>query len=89
MMNQDYKNNEPEFKSRLKRDLNMPEGDITEAVLELITNAVNRGPSETDPIKEKYGDLICVWCGRLHYSQECQEHMEAYDRGQDKYRKEN
>lgn len=74
----EYKDNRPEFKRRLAEDLDMPDGEITEAVTEAAAILLDRGSDEANPLKEKYNDLLCPWCGKLHFRTECQKRSEEY-----------
>ncbi len=73
------KDNRPELKSRLAADYKLLKDDpIVEAMMEAVAIAVDRGYMEMDPIAEKYSDLICPWCGKLHFRQGCQRQFEEY-----------
>ena len=75
---QKYIDNRPELKARLRKDYNLPTNDpVIDAILEGVVLDVNHGYAEMDPVREKYDDLVCRWCGRLHYRAECQEHLKA------------
>lgn len=77
---QKYIDNRPELKARIRKDYNLPEGDpVVEAMLEMTVSAVERGYVEMESVMEKYSDLICPWCGRLHYRDVCQRNLEAKD----------
>lgn len=74
----EYKDNRPELKARIRKDYNLPEGDlVVEAMLEAIVSVVDQEFLEMVPVMGKYSDLICRWCGRLHYRAECQEKLKA------------
>lgn len=73
------KDNRSEFMARLRQDYNLPDDDpVVDAMLYAVTQSVNRGYCETESIREKYNDLICPWCARLHYSSDCQANYEKY-----------
>ncbi len=63
----------PLFKEALKRDLGLPEGDITEAMLDAVVYCMNRGFSEMEPLYNKYSEYMCSVCGKLHWSASCQQ----------------
>ncbi len=72
----EYRNNRPEFKRRLKEEYNLPSDDaVVEAMLESAAICLDRGLDEAEPLAAKYKDLMCPWCGRLHYRKECMEAM--------------
>ena len=75
-MNLEIRNNRPEFQRRLREDLKIPEGEIGDAVLDAVTICVHKGFNEMEPLITKYGDLICPWCGALHYRVRCQRLIE-------------
>lgn len=70
--NIDYKDTTEEFKTRLRADINTSNGEILDLVIDAIAFYLNKGHVELDPLREKYPDLICSWCGKLHSKQECQ-----------------
>jgi len=63
----------PGFKDALKRDLKLPEGDLTEALLEAAVYCVNQGFFEMEPFYNGYSEYLCTGCGKLHWSTLCQE----------------
>ncbi len=72
----EIRNNRPEFKRRLRRDMNIPEGELGDAVLDAVTMCVHKGYSEIQALITKYSDLICPWCGAIHYRVKCQQLLE-------------
>jgi hypothetical protein len=74
---QKYIDNRPELKARLRKDYNLPEDPVVEAILEAVVSMVGQGYMEMVPVMEKYNDLVCRWCGRLHYRDVCEEHLRA------------
>ncbi len=76
MNKQDYIDNRPELKARIRIDYNLPSNDpVVDAMLEITVSAAERGFMEMKPLTTKYADLICPWCGRVHYRPECQARM--------------
>lgn len=63
----------PIFKDALKRDLKLPESELTEALLEAAVYCVNKGFMEMGPIFSQYSEYLCTVCGKLHWSASCQE----------------
>ena len=77
---QKYTDNRPELMRRLRAEYNLPDNDpIAEAILEAVVLDINHGYAEIDPVREKHKDLICPWCGKLHYRTDCQEKLKAKD----------
>ncbi len=74
----EYRDNRPEFKRRLAEDLAMKSGKTTDQVTEAVAILIDHGFAEMDSLREKYNDLICPWCGRLHYRVECQAQLEKH-----------
>ena len=74
------KSNRPALMSRIKKDYSFPDNDpVVDAMMEAIAITVDRGYMEMQPIMEKYSDLICPWCGKLHFRQDCQKQFEKYE----------
>lgn len=66
-----YRNTEGLFKERLKKDLGLPSGPLTEALVLAAVEFVQMGPVEAAPLAEKYPDLVCHYHCRLHRSTDC------------------
>ena len=76
------KDNRQELKKRLATEYNLPQGDpIIEAMLEAAAICTDRGYAEMEPIREKYQDLVCPWCSKLHHREECLEQFRKYQDG--------
>ncbi|MEN6325831.1 MAG: hypothetical protein ABFD18_06455 [Syntrophomonas sp.] len=79
-----HKDNRPELMSRIKKDYNLPDNDpIVDAILDATAFNMNRGYAEMQPLTEKYSDLVCLWCGKLHYSERCQEELLKYEQSKE------
>ncbi len=76
--NPKYIDNRPEFRRRLAADLQMLPGAIADAVTEATAIILDRGGDEAAALKDKYPDLLCPWCGKLHYRAECQAQSAEY-----------
>lgn len=63
----------PLFKKALKRDLGLPEGELTEALLGAVEHSINCGFAEMEPFYDKYSEYMCPGCGKLHWSASCQQ----------------
>lgn len=68
-----YEDYSPVFKDALKRDLKLPEGELTGALLEAAVYCVNQGFIEMEPFYNRYSEYLCKVCGKLHWSACCQE----------------
>jgi hypothetical protein len=80
MQDYEFRDNRPELKRRLAEDYNLsPEDAVVDAMLDAVVISVDRGYSELEPIFAKYEDLICPWCGHLHYRKECIERLKECD----------
>jgi predicted RNA-binding Zn-ribbon protein involved in translation (DUF1610 family) len=76
----EYRDNCPELKRRLAEDYNLPlDDEVVNAMLDSAIISVDRGYAELEPIRAKYGDLICPWCGHLHYRKKCIELSRKYE----------
>ncbi len=68
--------NRPAFISRVKQEYKLPDNDpVIDAILEGTAISMDRGFAEMDPVREKYQNLLCPWCNRLHQSQICIDAM--------------
>ncbi len=80
MQEQAYKDNRPELKRRLAEDYNLSLGDaVVDTMLDTVVLATGHGYCEMRPIRKKYEDLVCPWCGHLHYRKECIERLKECD----------
>ena len=64
------------LKERLGADLAMPPGELADQVLEAAVSMAASYQADVPAIVEKYADLFCSWCGRLHRSSECEQKTE-------------
>ncbi len=76
--NIDYKDTTEEFKTRLRADLEAPDRETIDHLLNAIVIFINKGYEEMDLLRERYPDLICPWCGGLHFSQKCRDKREQF-----------
>lgn len=74
----EYRDNRPEFKRRLVEDLQLPEGEFTKCLSHAAAYCVDHGVMEMELLVDKYTDLICPWCGHLHFRAVCQEQNEKF-----------
>ncbi len=71
-----FLDNRPAFINRVKKEYKLPDNDpVIDAILEGTAISMDRGFAEMDPVREKYQDLLCPWCNRLHQSQICMDAM--------------
>lgn len=76
----EFRDNRPELKRRLVEDYNLPiDDEVVNAMLDATIISVDRGYSEMEPIRAKHEDLICPWCGHLHYRKECIERSKEFE----------
>jgi len=80
----EYRDNRAEFKRRLVEDLKLPKDEFTECLSHAVAYCVDHGIMEVELLADKYADLICPWCGHLHYRAICQEQSEKYQSDQAK-----
>ncbi len=66
----------PLFRARVRNDYD----PVVEAILDGAWFIVQTGYIEGDPLAEKYSDLVCPWCGKLHYRDECQKELRKMNR---------
>lgn len=79
----EYIDNTEEFKARLRADLNTPDSEVLNMVVDAIAVYINKGHLELDPLRQRYPDLVCPWCGRFHFKRECQDKIAKMGKNQD------
>jgi hypothetical protein len=69
-----------ELKARLKKDLGLPNDEFGEAVAVAVADCVWQGFWDVGPVIEKYKDLVCQWCGKLHRDDDCERKLAEYEK---------
>ncbi|MBI4340370.1 MAG: hypothetical protein HY680_10545 [Chloroflexi bacterium] len=75
-----HRDTRDQFKDRLKKDLKLPDGQLTDALMDAATAFCREGYVEAGPLLEKYADLVCPWDGKLHRNSECDKQAKEFER---------